>query len=28
MYLLIPAAGIGKRMGGTRNKLLLEVRSQ
>ena len=28
MYLLIPSAGIGKRMGGTRNKLLLEVRSQ
>ncbi|MEA5583678.1 2-C-methyl-D-erythritol 4-phosphate cytidylyltransferase [Nodularia harveyana UHCC-0300] len=28
MYLLIPSAGVGKRMGGTRNKLLLEVRSQ
>ncbi|MBH8561456.1 2-C-methyl-D-erythritol 4-phosphate cytidylyltransferase [Nostoc sp. CENA67] len=28
MYLLIPAAGIGKRMGSNRNKLLLEVRSQ
>ena len=28
MYLLIPAAGTGKRMGGARNKLLLEVRSQ
>nr|WP_228048794.1 2-C-methyl-D-erythritol 4-phosphate cytidylyltransferase [Nodularia sp. LEGE 04288] len=28
VYLLIPSAGIGKRMGGTRNKLLLEVRSQ
>lgn len=28
MYLLIPAAGIGKRMRSNRNKLLLEVRSQ
>jgi 2-C-methyl-D-erythritol 4-phosphate cytidylyltransferase len=28
VYLLIPAAGTGKRMGSTRNKLLLEVRSQ
>lgn len=28
MYLLIPAAGVGKRMGSQRNKLLLEVRSQ
>jgi 2-C-methyl-D-erythritol 4-phosphate cytidylyltransferase len=28
VYLLIPAAGIGKRMGSSRNKLLLEVRSQ
>ncbi|MDZ8081926.1 MAG: 2-C-methyl-D-erythritol 4-phosphate cytidylyltransferase [Nostoc sp. SerVER01] len=28
MYLLIPAAGIGKRMGSNRNKLLLKVRSQ
>ncbi|MBD2499103.1 2-C-methyl-D-erythritol 4-phosphate cytidylyltransferase [Anabaena azotica] len=28
MYLLIPAAGVGKRMGSDRNKLLLEVRSQ
>lgn len=28
MHLLIPAAGTGKRMGGTRNKLLLQVRSQ
>ncbi|MFN6541211.1 MAG: 2-C-methyl-D-erythritol 4-phosphate cytidylyltransferase [Nostoc sp. EkiNYC01] len=28
MYLLIPAAGIGKRMGSNRNKLLLQVRSQ
>ncbi|QLE57909.1 2-C-methyl-D-erythritol 4-phosphate cytidylyltransferase [Nostoc sp. TCL26-01] len=28
MYLLIPAAGVGKRMGSHRNKLLLEVRSQ
>lgn len=28
MHLLIPSAGVGKRMGGTRNKLLLEVRSQ
>ncbi|MEH2067370.1 MAG: 2-C-methyl-D-erythritol 4-phosphate cytidylyltransferase [Nostoc sp.] len=28
MYLLIPAAGIGKRMGSNRNKLLLRVRSQ
>ncbi|NDJ20731.1 2-C-methyl-D-erythritol 4-phosphate cytidylyltransferase [Nostoc sp. B(2019)] len=28
MYLLIPAAGIGKRMGSNRNKLLLTVRSQ
>ncbi|BAZ48359.1 2-C-methyl-D-erythritol 4-phosphate cytidylyltransferase [Nostoc sp. NIES-4103] len=28
MYLLIPAAGMGKRMGSNRNKLLLEVRSQ
>ena len=28
MHLLIPSAGIGKRMGGTRNKLLLQVRSQ
>lgn len=28
MYLLIPAAGSGKRMGSNRNKLLLEVRSQ
>ncbi|AUT03691.1 2-C-methyl-D-erythritol 4-phosphate cytidylyltransferase [Nostoc sp. CENA543] len=28
MYLLIPAAGVGKRMGSQRNKLLLQVRSQ
>ncbi|WP_016950239.1 2-C-methyl-D-erythritol 4-phosphate cytidylyltransferase [Anabaena sp. PCC 7108] len=28
MYLLIPAAGSGKRMGSDRNKLLLQVRSQ
>ncbi|WP_353932584.1 2-C-methyl-D-erythritol 4-phosphate cytidylyltransferase [Okeanomitos corallinicola TIOX110] len=28
MYLLIPAAGSGKRMGADRNKLLLEVRSK
>ncbi len=28
MHLLIPAAGMGKRMGSNRNKLLLEVRSQ
>jgi 2-C-methyl-D-erythritol 4-phosphate cytidylyltransferase len=28
MYLLIPAAGMGKRMGSDRNKLLLQVRSQ
>jgi len=28
VHLLIPSAGTGKRMGGTRNKLLLEVRSQ
>jgi 2-C-methyl-D-erythritol 4-phosphate cytidylyltransferase len=28
VYLLIPSAGIGKRMGGTRNKLLLEVREE
>ncbi|MEJ1932589.1 2-C-methyl-D-erythritol 4-phosphate cytidylyltransferase [Nostoc sp. NIES-2111] len=28
MYLLIPAAGVGKRMGSDRNKLLLKVRSQ
>ncbi|MEA5619156.1 2-C-methyl-D-erythritol 4-phosphate cytidylyltransferase [Cronbergia sp. UHCC 0137] len=28
MYLLIPAAGSGKRMGSDRNKLLLTVRSQ
>ncbi|EKE99155.1 MULTISPECIES: 2-C-methyl-D-erythritol 4-phosphate cytidylyltransferase [unclassified Tolypothrix] len=28
MYLLIPAAGLGKRMGSDRNKLLLTVRSQ
>ncbi|OUL34900.1 2-C-methyl-D-erythritol 4-phosphate cytidylyltransferase [Nostoc sp. 106C] len=28
MYLLIPAAGIGRRMGSDRNKLLLTVRSQ
>lgn len=28
MYLLIPAAGVGKRMGSNRNKLLLQVRSQ
>ncbi|BAZ28600.1 2-C-methyl-D-erythritol 4-phosphate cytidylyltransferase [Cylindrospermum sp. NIES-4074] len=28
MYLLIPSAGIGKRMGSDRNKLLLKVRSQ
>ncbi len=28
MYLLIPAAGSGKRMGSNRNKLLLEVRSR
>jgi 2-C-methyl-D-erythritol 4-phosphate cytidylyltransferase len=28
VYLLIPAAGSGKRMGSNRNKLLLEVRSQ
>lgn len=28
MYLLIPAAGMGKRMGSNRNKLLLKLRSQ
>ena len=28
MHLLIPAAGMGKRMGSNKNKLLLEVRSQ
>lgn len=28
MYLLIPAAGSGKRMGANRNKLLLQVRSK
>ncbi|WP_026736509.1 2-C-methyl-D-erythritol 4-phosphate cytidylyltransferase [Fischerella sp. PCC 9605] len=28
MYLLIPAAGSGRRMGSNRNKLLLEVRSR
>ena len=28
MYLLIPAAGMGKRMGSERNKLLLTLRSQ
>ncbi|PAX60630.1 2-C-methyl-D-erythritol 4-phosphate cytidylyltransferase [Brunnivagina elsteri] len=28
MYLLIPAAGIGKRMGSDRNKLLLNLRSR
>ncbi|MFO0142406.1 MAG: 2-C-methyl-D-erythritol 4-phosphate cytidylyltransferase, partial [Aphanizomenon sp.] len=28
MYLLIPAAGSGKRMGADRNKLLLQVRSK
>jgi 2-C-methyl-D-erythritol 4-phosphate cytidylyltransferase len=28
VYLLIPSAGIGKRMGSNRNKLLLKVRSQ
>jgi 2-C-methyl-D-erythritol 4-phosphate cytidylyltransferase len=28
VYLLIPAAGVGKRMGSQRNKLLLQVRSQ
>ncbi len=28
MYLLIPAAGMGKRMGSDRNKLLLTLRSQ
>ena len=28
MHLLIPAAGMGKRMGSNRNKLLLELRSQ
>jgi 2-C-methyl-D-erythritol 4-phosphate cytidylyltransferase len=28
VYLLIPAAGIGRRMGSDRNKLLLSVRSQ
>lgn len=28
MYLLIPAAGVGKRMGSNRNKLLLEVQSK
>ncbi|MFM6155606.1 MAG: 2-C-methyl-D-erythritol 4-phosphate cytidylyltransferase, partial [Sphaerospermopsis kisseleviana] len=28
MYLLIPAAGSGKRMGADRNKLLLKVRSK
>ncbi len=28
MYLLIPAAGIGRRMGSDRNKLLLTLRSQ
>ena len=28
MYLLIPSAGIGRRMGSGRNKLLLTLRSQ
>jgi 2-C-methyl-D-erythritol 4-phosphate cytidylyltransferase len=28
MYLLIPAAGMGKRMGSDRNKLLLTLRSR
>ncbi|MBD2301066.1 2-C-methyl-D-erythritol 4-phosphate cytidylyltransferase [Nostoc sp. FACHB-87] len=28
MYLLIPAAGVGKRMGSNRNKLFLEVQSK
>ena len=28
MYLLLPAAGVGKRMGGDRNKLLLPLRGQ
>ncbi|URD51806.1 2-C-methyl-D-erythritol 4-phosphate cytidylyltransferase [Chroococcidiopsis sp. CCNUC1] len=28
MYLLIPAAGMGRRMGSDRNKLLLTLRSQ
>ncbi|MBE9008055.1 2-C-methyl-D-erythritol 4-phosphate cytidylyltransferase [Fortiea sp. LEGE XX443] len=28
MYLLIPSAGVGKRMGSNRNKLLLEVQSK
>jgi len=28
MYLLLPAAGVGKRMGGDRNKLLLTLRSE
>ncbi|MBD2440305.1 2-C-methyl-D-erythritol 4-phosphate cytidylyltransferase [Nostoc sp. FACHB-110] len=28
MHLLIPAAGVGKRMGSNRNKLLLEVKSK
>lgn len=28
MYLLIPAAGMGKRMGGSRNKLLLELKGK
>jgi len=28
MYLLIPAAGMGKRMGGNRNKLLLELQGK
>ena len=28
MYLLIPAAGLGRRMGSERNKLLLQLRSQ
>ncbi len=28
MYLLIPAAGVGKRMGGDRNKLLLPLQNQ
>lgn len=28
MYLLLPAAGVGKRMGGDRNKLLLTLRDQ
>lgn len=28
MYLLIPAAGMGKRMGSSRNKLLLELKGK